>query len=172
VAANDPFSVVVCDAGPLIHLDELKCLDLLNDAGEILVPEVVWQEVLRHRPSALRHRRVQLTRVEAIPLPSSELEAEVASLALDAGEQAALCLMERLPNAVLLTDDDAARTVARKMNFAVRGTIGVLLTAPERRRRSKRQLLNLLRRIPNRSTLWISRKLLNSIIAKVIEGTL
>jgi predicted nucleic acid-binding protein len=115
---------------------------------------------------------VQLTRVEVIPSPSSELKAEVASLALDAGEQAALCLMERLPNAVLLTDDDAARSAARKMNFAVRGTIGVLLTAPERGRRSKRQLLNLLRRIPQRSTLWISRKFLNFIIAKVIEGTL
>lgn len=45
--------VVVCDAGPLIHLDELDCLDLLGDFPEVLVPEAVWREVLKHRPSAL-----------------------------------------------------------------------------------------------------------------------
>jgi len=172
VAESDQYPVVVCDAGPLIHLDELKCLDLLNDAGDILVPEVVWHEVLRHRASALRRRRVQLTRVDVIPAPSPELKAAVELFALDPGEQAALCLMERLTNAVLLTDDDAARTVAYKLNFAVRGTIGVLLTARERGRRSRRQVLNLLRRVPQHSTLWISRNLLNSIILKVTEGTL
>jgi predicted nucleic acid-binding protein len=172
VAANDTYPVVVCDAGPLIHLDELKCLDLLNDARDILVPEVVWQEVLRHRASALRCRRVQLTRVAVTPAPSPGLKAAIGSHALDPGEQAALCLMEQLPFAVLLTDDDAARTVADQMNFAVRGTIGVLLTAPARGRRSRRQLLNLLRKIPQHSTLWISRKFLDSIISRVIEGTL
>ena len=28
--------VVVCDAGPLIHLDELGCLGLLSDFREVL----------------------------------------------------------------------------------------------------------------------------------------
>lgn len=45
--------VVVCDAGPLIHLDEVACLDLLADFSTVLVPEVVWQEVTRHRPIML-----------------------------------------------------------------------------------------------------------------------
>lgn len=40
---------VVCDAGPLIHLDELDCLPLLKDFDEVLVPEQVWQEVSNHR---------------------------------------------------------------------------------------------------------------------------
>lgn len=55
--------VVVCDAGPLIHLDELDSLRLLCDFPAVLVPEVVWAEALRHRPhlfdlpnpSAARH---------------------------------------------------------------------------------------------------------------------
>lgn len=41
----------VLDAGPLIHLDQLGCLDLLEGFSELLVPPVVWQEALRHRPS-------------------------------------------------------------------------------------------------------------------------
>jgi hypothetical protein len=37
VATTDPSSLVgvVCDAGPLIHLDEIDCLDLLSDFAEV-----------------------------------------------------------------------------------------------------------------------------------------
>ena len=42
---------VVSDAGPLIHLDELGCLDLLKGLGDVLIPEVVWAEVQKHRPA-------------------------------------------------------------------------------------------------------------------------
>jgi predicted nucleic acid-binding protein len=45
--------VVVCDAGPLIHLDEIDCLDLLSDFSKIYVPGQVWVEVERHRPRVL-----------------------------------------------------------------------------------------------------------------------
>lgn len=38
-------SRVICDAGPLIHLDELGCFSLLHDFNEVLVPGQVWQEV-------------------------------------------------------------------------------------------------------------------------------
>jgi len=31
MAKTSPAPEVVCDAGPLIHLDELDCLDLLTD---------------------------------------------------------------------------------------------------------------------------------------------
>ena len=44
-------SLVVCDAGPLIHLDEVGCLDLLADFSEVLVPDAVRREVQRHRPA-------------------------------------------------------------------------------------------------------------------------
>jgi hypothetical protein len=42
--------VVVCDAGPVIHLDELKSLALLGDFSTVFMPAMVWVEVLRHRP--------------------------------------------------------------------------------------------------------------------------
>ena len=46
-------SVVIADAGPVIHLDELGCLELLVDFGTVLIPETVWLEVEKHRPTAL-----------------------------------------------------------------------------------------------------------------------
>lgn len=45
--------VVIADAGPVIHLDELDCLYLLADFGRVIIPETVWMEVQRHRPLAL-----------------------------------------------------------------------------------------------------------------------
>ena len=45
--------VVVSDAGPIIHLSELDCLDVLSDFDEVLIPPIVWDEIERHQPKAL-----------------------------------------------------------------------------------------------------------------------
>ena len=45
---------LICDAGPIIHLDEISCLDLLNDFDEIIIPPTVEREIATHRPSALQ----------------------------------------------------------------------------------------------------------------------
>jgi predicted nucleic acid-binding protein len=58
-----------------------------------------------------------------------------------------------------------------RLRYAVHGTIGMLLLAGERGRKSKRQVLNLLRKIPQRSTLHASKKLLSTVIARLQEGT-
>jgi len=54
---------VVCDAGPIIHLDELNCLDLFADFQEILIPDTVWKEIKRHRPLALKNPNLAFTRL-------------------------------------------------------------------------------------------------------------
>lgn len=54
--------LVVADAGPLIHLDELSALDVLSDYAEIFVPDAVWLEVQHHRPQALQRTFVNLHR--------------------------------------------------------------------------------------------------------------
>jgi hypothetical protein len=43
-------ALTVLDAGPIIHLDELGCLDLLEGLGELSTPQVVWEEAQVHRP--------------------------------------------------------------------------------------------------------------------------
>jgi predicted nucleic acid-binding protein len=158
---------VVCDAGPLIHLDELGCLDLLADFREILVCQAVWCEVVRHRPSALRRRRVRLQRVTATSEAATEVIELAQTFSLAAGELESLCLMVNMPNAILLTDDAAARLVAEKLGYEVHGTIGVVVRSLRRAQRTKRQVLNLLRLIPRRSTLYIAESLLASVIDEV-----
>jgi hypothetical protein len=48
--ANEASSnqLVICDAGPIIHLDEVNCLFLLNDFTRVLIPDAVWNEVKYH----------------------------------------------------------------------------------------------------------------------------
>jgi len=43
----------IFDAGPIIHLDELACLDLISDFRENLLPDIVWKEINTYRPTAL-----------------------------------------------------------------------------------------------------------------------
>jgi acetylornithine deacetylase/succinyl-diaminopimelate desuccinylase-like protein len=49
------------------------------------------------------------------------------TFSLGAGELESLCLMANVPQAILLTDDAAARLVAEKLGYEVHGTIGVVV---------------------------------------------
>ena len=167
MAVTEPTSLVICDAGPLIHLEELGCLDLLRDFGAVQVPDAVWQEVQRHRRSALRHRNVTLERMSSSPEAAPELVHLAQAFLLDAGELEALKLMQQSPGAILLTDDAAARRVAKRLDYEVHGTIGVVVRALRRQQRTKRQVLNLLHSIPRRSSLFIEARLLDSVIEEV-----
>ena len=158
---------VVCDAGPLIHLDELGCLDLLADFRAVRVPEQVWQEVEEHRPGALRSVNVQLQRTTVELSEQASFQALVRALALDLGEQAALSLMISYPDAVLLTDDAAARLSAETLGYRVHGSIGILLRAIRREQRTRNEVLSLLRDLPVRSSLYLRSALLEEIIAQV-----
>lgn len=86
---TEPRPAVVCEAGPLIHLDELRCLDLLSDFAEVYVPEEVRDEVARHRPEALDpvEEGIRIEHVTTLTVPT--FMALSRTLALGRGEQAA-----------------------------------------------------------------------------------
>jgi predicted nucleic acid-binding protein len=170
VVASEYAPIVVCDAGPLIHLDELQAIDLLADFSEVIVPAAVWKEIQRYRPSALRSRHLSLHLVDLIPEATPELELLIQGLSLQAGEQDALRLMQKFSAATLLTDDASARLAALQLGYSVHGTVGIVIRAIPTGQRSKRQVLNLLRAVPKRSTLFIKAEFLASIITKVAEG--
>ncbi len=93
MAKNNSMTEVVCDAGPLIHLDELNCLELLSDFDKIIVSEAVWEEVFRNRPSALNNYK--LTKVKVSRTDDVEYLSIIRAFSLDEGEQAALSIMKR-----------------------------------------------------------------------------
>ena len=156
----------VLDPGPLIHLDQLGCLDLLEGFEELRVPTVVWQEVLVHRPT-LELDRLSLRLTEPSRPPSPALTVLIHGLDLDAGEIAALTLMEEWPGDLFLSDDAAARLAAESSGFRVHGTVGLVIRAFRRGTRTIAQVRSTLEHIPTRPTLHINRGLLDRVIASL-----
>ena len=159
--------LVVCDAGPLIHLDELDSLRLLCDFPSVLVPEVVWAEALRHRPHLFDSPNPSLSRIRPRHPPSPALAALSRLMPLDAGETQALQIAEEYGADLLLTDDTAARLAAREFLLPVHGTLGILLRAIRRGQRSAQEVLDLLRAIPEQSALHIKPSLLLEVIGEI-----
>lgn len=159
--------IVVCDAGPIIHLDELGQLALLNDFSEILIPQVVWQEVQKHRSQAIAFCEKSARKIEpTLPL-SASLQATIQLFSLHAGEIQALQVIEEQEIDLFLTDDTAARLAAGSANIRVHGTLGILLRAIRRQQLSKQQVIDLLQAIPEKTTLHIRPTLLEQVIQEV-----
>lgn len=159
--------LVVADAGPIIHLDELSCLDLLEGLGTILIPQPVLDEVLRHRPNCALERISSGAVNRDLVIPSVRLRVLASNLSLGNGEVAAIALLESLPATVLLCDDAAARLAAESLGFTVHGSIGILVRSIRRGTRDRSAVLDMLRDLPDRSTLHISRHLLAQVITEV-----
>ncbi|AGX87749.1 hypothetical protein [Candidatus Symbiobacter mobilis] len=99
--------VVIADAGPIIHLDELGCLDVLADWEKVYVPNAVWQEVVNHQPRAMdvfSSLFIRQNTVKTSPL----VTALTPLYTLHSGEQEALHWCVAMGNSLLLTDDTAA----------------------------------------------------------------
>ena len=77
--------------------------------------------------------------------------------------------MEHLPEAWFLTDDAAARLAAEQCQYQVHGTIGLLIRSVRQKQHTPVAILNLLRSIPQRSTLHIRSALLDAIIQQLQE---
>jgi len=158
--------LVVADAGPLIHLDELASLGLLADFGTVIVPDAVWREVERHRPDALLVAARFLQR-QTVSGSSPLVHALVPLYTLHVGEQEALHLCMKHGDSLLLTDDTAARLAAKSLGISAHGTVGLLIRSIRRQTRSKPEVLALMREIPSRTSLHIRWSLLRSLIAEV-----
>ena len=118
---------IVCDTGPLLHLFEANLLNLLEAAGEVLMPPGVANEL---ESAALELKPGDLQWLVTRPLcPPHDVEARdwhrAGLLHLGEAEALALTLQERAD--WFLTDDSAARVVAEQIAVEVHGSLGVLL---------------------------------------------
>lgn len=157
----------ICDAGPIIHLDELNCLDLLCDFQQIVLGDTVLEEVKHHRPGALKKPNIHFMRSPQ-EYPVSELLRTMCRIfSLDAGEIETLAIIEKNPGALFFTDDASARLVADRMGFKVHGTIGIIVRAIRRELMQPEQVLRILAEIPSKSSLHIRPSLLEKNIGKV-----
>lgn len=162
-------TVVVCDAGPVIHLDEVGCLQLLEDFDRVILPDTVQREIQNHRDISFEGSNIEWSLVKpSFPLDAS-VDAVCKLFSLDAGEIEALSLMQNQPGAIFLTDDAAARIVASKIGYRVHGTIGILVRAIRRDLLNPEEVADALKRIRDISSLYIKDSLLDEVRSKVLR---
>jgi len=161
--------IVIADAGPLIHLDELCCSDLLSSFAKVLVPDAVWREVALHRPDMLPANRMILSHC-IVPKRPDIIQAIIPLYTLHTGEAEALTLCLATPDSLLLTNDTAARLAANSLRITAHGTIGVIIRAIRTKQRTKTEVLSLLATIPTHSSLHIRPSLLEEVTKSVQES--
>lgn len=159
-------SNAVLDAGPLIHLSELRALDVLGDFQVLYIPPVVWSEVVHHQPEIAGYIDLPFEKIEA-PLVDEKLATFAKMFSLDLGEVQSLAAAANYPDALFLTDDAAARLVAEEFGYKVHGTLGLLIRAVRKGHRSSTEILEILRNLQKNSSLHIRSSLLSDVIKKI-----
>lgn len=116
---------VVCNTGPLLHLFEIKALDLLKPIGEIWIPPGVVYELSQLIPDLQLPAWVKIHELaaEKIDLARQMQQADL----LHKGEAEALALAGQIQADWFLTDDAAARLLGVSLGFEVHDTIGIIL---------------------------------------------
>ncbi len=86
---------------------------------------------------------------------------------LDKGEVESLSLIQQTPDAIFLTDNAAARLAGEELGYKVHGTVGMVLRAIRKKRRTAKEVVELLHKIPKETMLFLRPALLEEIIQKV-----
>ena len=79
----------------------------------------------------------------------------------------ALAVISEKPGYIFLTDDAAARLVAKKTGIKVHGTIGILIRAIRRNLLTPQEVVDILYQLPEKSSLFIKASLLEEAIAAI-----
>ncbi len=126
--------IVVADASPLIALARIGRLELLQTMFlKLLLPEAVWREVVAaglDRPGA--GTIIQADWIEHRKVADVGL-AELLRRDLGGGESEAIVLAREIGADLVLIDESAGRTAAKRLGLQVAGLVGVLIEARQRR---------------------------------------
>ena len=120
-------NIVVCDTGPILHLQEAKILYLLQKVGDIFIPAAVDNELFE-LDTSWKNQKPSWIIVETLPANQiSQSLSLCASGFLHRGEAEAIILVKHLKANWLLTDDTSARIFADLAGLEVHGSLGVIL---------------------------------------------
>lgn len=120
--------VVIADSSPFVHLDRIGRIDLLPAVfGHVLVPEIVAAEVGK---GGGRYRGIDLHALGWVMTVPDQCDPVIAAEPdLHAGEISALSLARVTPNHLLVIDDLAGRSAARRLGMRFIGTAGTVIRA-------------------------------------------
>ena len=156
---DEQIRTIVCDTGPILHLKEAKLLDLLQLAGKVYIPEMVNSEMNNLDPLWKKEKPEWISTKHLLPDEAREASSLFLSGLLDFGEAEAIILAKRLRPEWFLTDDVAARIMAKSLGMEVHGSLGVVLWSAAVGRLDYSQSKKAFKRLSDTS-LWISKGIL------------
>lgn len=149
--------IVVSDTGPLLHLSEAGCVNLLEAAGDILIPREVANEFERNTQNLVLPNWIKVTPLED---NAARQARRLVNDKIDLGEAEAIVLVQHIQADWLLTDDGRARRFAESQGLEVHGSIGVLLWAAANHHIPNCSEAHQLLKSLSESSLWISENIL------------
>ena len=147
-------SLVVSNAGPLIHLSKINLLHLLKEMyQEVVIPHEVKVETVDHGrergfPDAMQIENA--INEGWIRVEEAKLAAEFTNMAQTTGlkiAEAAVIYYAYKNNGIALLDEDSARTFARTLGIPIRGSLGIILEGLRRSFLSRIEALKALEKL-------------------------
>jgi predicted nucleic acid-binding protein len=164
---------VVADTGPILHLAEVGCLELLDVFDRIHIPEAVSQELDR-QGQAFHSEIAALSAIQQhVPLQNAVLQFVSANHLEDLhfGERECLYLCQALNIPVILTDDLAVRDAAKCLRFTPVGSLGVIVRAYHRGRLSLVEAEHHLTELHDGSSLFVTSAIVDMAIQQLHKRT-
>lgn len=126
--------IIVSNSGPLINLAKIGRFSLLKQLfGKIIIPEAVYIEVVKEgkrKPGQAETNEALGKWIEKMKV-SDYLAIHLLLSQLKRGEAEAIVLAREIKCDLILLDDKCARDIAETSGLAIKGTLGILLTAKE-----------------------------------------
>lgn len=162
----------VADAGPLIHLAEIRACRLLNVFAELHIPRAVELETVgQGRVSLDDLAALTNLRWHQAAIPNLSEFVQNHDLGdLQAGEQEALALGVQLGVSVLLTDDLSVREAARRLNLTPVGSLGVIVRAYRNQWLSLTEAEDHLNRLQATSSLFVTPEIVKLAIEQLRQA--
>ena len=126
---------IVSNTGPIIGLGKIGLLFLLKQlASEVIIPPTVRRELLgKIGPEMEQIDKALNEFLKVANLKPLDPAVEIAISSLDDGEREVIGLASTMSGDILLLiDDRAGREVAKGLNIAASGVVGILLLAREK----------------------------------------
>ena len=152
----------VSDSGPIIHLSEINATKAFRVLKEVLVPEEVFNETKN-----LRISNSKIIQLDDKHKDITKFLVSIYNIDLGEAEAISLCMQEGIK--LLFTDDLEARIVAKHYNLEVHGTVGLLVKSFSNGIFTEREVINKLELLRTKSSLFITKDLLNWSIKQIKE---
>ncbi len=163
---------IIIDAGPIIHLSQLKLFNLLELFLPLHTSTEVWEEItsfdLSGKKEVEQFKKIQVHRISEEE--KRTIKHKVKNFRLQSPDLSLLALCYKLDVKRILTDDLELRKAAEALDLETYGSLGVILRAYKQNRLSLFKTKEALNNLFNFSSLYLSHKLLNRVMAELSKG--